>query len=684
MAKTLKQKQELQAKEREAYEYFISQGWSPEQSVGITGNLIHESNLNTTILGTADDKGSQGLAQWHSGRLSTLKKKYGKSWTDFKNQLEFVDWELKNTEKRAGDKLKNSKSALDAGLVVSDHYERPKIKFSADKRRQSHVMGVASRLGGKNLLVQQEPLTNDINYFDFQTQTPIFAGVPESSSSEEEKIVEKDVKEVEKQTKEYNFLDELQNLQNNQVSLEQPQQIAQQVSVPQTDFMQQYEQISQFVDNDVAQQGGTWVDQQARVKAEKNNKLKKLLEINRENNFVKELIETPKERNTQILQRDNTNVVKKNTPKLISQETRNKTAQERKGNITYEDAYKNPEKLEGISSGDDKLDFLYKNDWLIDVPFVGKYIKNKAKEVAEKSQGSAIVDIEDLNGSYDGDSSDKEEGLKRATLLDQYFSKEPILDKAKYKPIDDYYEFLPTYSVKGNFDELYSKNEEIKKKFNKVLSEDIVPKNMYNQFIKSKKPIYASIEDGGSLANLIGADLGGHKVGVAWDKTKNLPYLSISDAWDFEPTHYSKKWRKNTLEDTNENESKNEEKAFIEAFLMHKVGNPYKIYDRFYFNPETKEYIQDSELNKQQGGKYSQGELNFLSEIAIKDNNGYWNPENQGKIVEISSPNISMKNVKQELLGISKETGEKKIMKSGKEYSFKNTKNVIEVPFFKK
>ena len=86
----------------------------------------------------------------------------------------------------------------------------------------------------------------------------------------------------------------------------------------------------------------------------------------------------------------------------------------------------------------------------------------------------------------------------------------------------------------------------------------------------------------------------------------------------------------------------------------------------------------------QQGGQQlSENEIAFLSEIAIKDNNGYWNKNNHGKVVEINSPNITMKNVNQDLIGIQRETGEKKIKKKGNECFFKNTQNVIELPIKK-
>ena len=54
----------------------------------------------------------------------------------------------------------------------------------------------------------------------------------------------------------------------------------------------------------------------------------------------------------------------------------------------------------------------------------------------------------------------------------------------------------------------------------------------------------------------------------------------------------------------------------------------------------------------------------------IKDDMGYWNPENHGKVVEIDSPYITMEGVDQPLIGISDE-GDQKYMLPGKNYKFK-------------
>lgn len=65
----------------------------------------------------------------------------------------------------------------------------------------------------------------------------------------------------------------------------------------------------------------------------------------------------------------------------------------------------------------------------------------------------------------------------------------------------------------------------------------------------------------------------------------------------------------------------------------------------------------------------------------VKDNNGYWNPDNWGKPVEIDGNNITMEGVHEPLLGIS-DTGDTKLMHPGKNYKFKG-KKVTEFPLAK-
>ena len=64
----------------------------------------------------------------------------------------------------------------------------------------------------------------------------------------------------------------------------------------------------------------------------------------------------------------------------------------------------------------------------------------------------------------------------------------------------------------------------------------------------------------------------------------------------------------------------------------------------------------------------------------VKDNNGYWNPNNRGKTVEIDGGDITMKGVNQILEGYSPETGERKLMFPNFDYKFSGAKRVIETP----
>jgi hypothetical protein len=77
---------------------------------------------------------------------------------------------------------------------------------------------------------------------------------------------------------------------------------------------------------------------------------------------------------------------------------------------------------------------------------------------------------------------------------------------------------------------------------------------------------------------------------------------------------------------------------------------------------------------KKNGGwlsKYEQGGV-------IKDDRGQW--DHPGEITEIGSNQITMQGVPYPVLGVSKQTGEKKMMYPEKNYKFANTKQVVEYP----
>ena len=110
----------------QALKFFQAAGWSKEQAAGIVGNLQTESGKNLDTTATGDGGKAKGIAQWHPDRQAKFKEVIGKdiSQSTLEDQLKFVDWELKNTEKSAGDKLKQAKSAAQAAQIVDKTYER--------------------------------------------------------------------------------------------------------------------------------------------------------------------------------------------------------------------------------------------------------------------------------------------------------------------------------------------------------------------------------------------------------------------------------------------------------------------------------------------------------------------------------------------------------------------------------
>ena len=137
----------------EALTFFKSKGWSSEQAAGIVANLQAESNFKTNAIG--DGGKAYGIAQWHPDRQAVYQKEYGKpiQQANFKEQLEYVNWELNNTEKRAGNLLRKATSADQAATLVDQFYER-----SSGAHRQKRI-DIANSLSGKATQVAAAPST---------------------------------------------------------------------------------------------------------------------------------------------------------------------------------------------------------------------------------------------------------------------------------------------------------------------------------------------------------------------------------------------------------------------------------------------------------------------------------------------------------------------------------------------
>lgn len=114
---------------------FMEMGWTKAQASGIVASIARESGFASGAIG--DNGRAYGLAQLHPDRQAMFAKVMGKpiqeSTAD--EQMRFIDWELRNTEKKAGDALRASKTAYEAGSIVSSLYERPADRDGEAARR---------------------------------------------------------------------------------------------------------------------------------------------------------------------------------------------------------------------------------------------------------------------------------------------------------------------------------------------------------------------------------------------------------------------------------------------------------------------------------------------------------------------------------------------------------------------
>jgi len=126
---------EQAAAQQRALQYFMQNGYSSAQSYGIVANLTQESGMNTGAVG--DSGQAYGLAQWHPDRQKDFKDFFGKDirQSTERDQLDFINYELQNKEKRAGDALAGTKTASEAADVFRRLYERP-AENSADAAKR--------------------------------------------------------------------------------------------------------------------------------------------------------------------------------------------------------------------------------------------------------------------------------------------------------------------------------------------------------------------------------------------------------------------------------------------------------------------------------------------------------------------------------------------------------------------
>lgn len=118
-----------------AVDYMKGLGYSAMDSQAIVGNLWHESaGLKVDAVG--DGGRAYGLAQWHPDRQANFAKVFGKSikGSSMEEQLQFVDWELNNTEINARNALLGANTLFDKVKTFMLKFERPANSSSLPKR----------------------------------------------------------------------------------------------------------------------------------------------------------------------------------------------------------------------------------------------------------------------------------------------------------------------------------------------------------------------------------------------------------------------------------------------------------------------------------------------------------------------------------------------------------------------
>jgi hypothetical protein len=124
--------------------YFRLNGWSKEQAAGIVANLQAESGMNPQAVG--DNGEAFGIAQWHPDRQAAFEKwaGHGIRESSLAEQMDFVNYELKRgAERKAGALLAASRTARQAGEVVSRFYERPAAAEAEATRRGQAAVQIA-------------------------------------------------------------------------------------------------------------------------------------------------------------------------------------------------------------------------------------------------------------------------------------------------------------------------------------------------------------------------------------------------------------------------------------------------------------------------------------------------------------------------------------------------------------
>lgn len=113
-------------------------GWNPAAVAGILGNLEAESGFGTAAVG--DGGKAISIAQWHPDRQAEARRQ-GFDLSDLNQAYQFIDWELRNTESRAGQLLRSVTDPVQAADLFALHFLRPRGAQTGDANNIHNISG---------------------------------------------------------------------------------------------------------------------------------------------------------------------------------------------------------------------------------------------------------------------------------------------------------------------------------------------------------------------------------------------------------------------------------------------------------------------------------------------------------------------------------------------------------------
>lgn len=203
-------------------------GFTKNQAIGLVANFEAESSLNTVAHNPNDPGGSHGIAQWNRGRLDKLKKMYpGDEWTKVENQIDYVIWELNNTHKSVGEKLRKATTFEEATSLITTEYEVPANRHQRAKERikiakgytdiipedydysvwENSSKGGGSRIDSNPVEYIKERVAIGDPQFNYQTNMGIISSAPDMSEEDKSEIskisiIQKQLEDLQKQMSE--------------------------------------------------------------------------------------------------------------------------------------------------------------------------------------------------------------------------------------------------------------------------------------------------------------------------------------------------------------------------------------------------------------------------------------------------------------------------------------------------